>query len=809
MPKPRLLNNADLLEKELSKSSTATLDLKQGVNIYPIENSTIGTLNGMSGSTLVNMLGRVGGMEAFPSLSSGSARVELDSVNKVQGKSALRVTTLLNYTGNGVAFLTARGLTPNAYYIFLLEVNNVTANVALASFDDVPAGNVMTKNKYTTLWAKNRVLSTTASIMMAVNGATENYACFDNLRIYEVSESEYTALDTMTDEQVTAKYPYVDSVQPVRNPYAIRYGENLLPPFYEWGDAVVTGTPIIEGPYRFKMVKASDTVGFSTLAVKVNAAPLTDYTLSIPVEVSNIGGNTAQGVYWNAAAYGADGSVLQDFTLGPFVTDNGIHIMGRTFKTPANTKYVRLVIGMNSPTTGTAVFRDSSLCLGTTAKPFKPREDSMLALQTDLYADPLTGKNADEVFEKDGEYSKLAKWRSELVSGKYTYSSLVLGSGTGWKQVYATDWNRPIPTTNTAFLTKYNGAILTRLESDKTASDQFGIHNTDGYLYITVSNTDSGWGDSYWPTAEEIKAYFMGYKMGYLNGSVFATPYSGTGTKVWRAISGDSGTGSATLPTTQATNMTPYQLLYQLATPVVEPITSEGQLTFFEGDNQIEVGTGIVLRENTRPQISDYGTYINSAFPGFEKTKLKYPTRKILTLFKNGKFDPSWVRNTLDAHGLERAVLSDYDPSAAYSVTYLMWDNCPDANMQIKYPTSLKNSLNAVVEVVGEMKTEIDMLQSDSKYNVKGKGQRIETILYVMPYAVNPKMNSFTDAIFFQQAFSSPPLVFATFDSQINYEGISISVQTVTSTSVVLSVKNLSDWDMPMPGFKIHVLAVG
>ena len=35
----------------------------------------------------------------------------------------------------------------------------------------------------------------------------------------------------MTPEQVAAKYPYVDSVQPARNPYAIRYGENLLPPF--------------------------------------------------------------------------------------------------------------------------------------------------------------------------------------------------------------------------------------------------------------------------------------------------------------------------------------------------------------------------------------------------------------------------------------------------------------------------------------------------------------------------------------------------------------------------------------------------
>ncbi|MBE0344231.1 hypothetical protein E4V51_30945, partial [Paenibacillus sp. 28ISP30-2] len=59
------------------------------------------------------------------------------------------------------------------------------------------------------------------------------------------------------------------------------------------------------------------------------------------------------------------------------------------------------------------------------------------------------------------------------------------------------------------------------------------------------------------------------------------------------------------LPTTGITSMTytrygiwmPYQLVYQLAMPTVEPIVSEGQLSFVEGDNQVEVGTGIVVSE--------------------------------------------------------------------------------------------------------------------------------------------------------------------------------------------------------------------
>lgn len=47
----------------------------------------------------------------------------------------------------------------------------------------------------------------------------------------------------------------------------------------------------------------------------------------------------------------------------------------------------------------------------------------MLALQTDLYADPLTGENADEVFEKDGKYFKLAKWKKIVLDGSLDWTS--------------------------------------------------------------------------------------------------------------------------------------------------------------------------------------------------------------------------------------------------------------------------------------------------------------------------------------------------------------------------------------------------
>lgn len=46
----------------------------------------------------------------------------------------------------------------------------------------------------------------------------------------------------MSPEQVAAEYPYVNSVMPVCNPYAIRYGENMLPSIYEAENSVTTGS---------------------------------------------------------------------------------------------------------------------------------------------------------------------------------------------------------------------------------------------------------------------------------------------------------------------------------------------------------------------------------------------------------------------------------------------------------------------------------------------------------------------------------------------------------------------------------------
>ncbi|MGV2806415.1 hypothetical protein GNF85_23000, partial [Clostridium perfringens] len=78
-------------------------------------------------------------------------------------------------------------------------------------------------------------------------------------------------------------YPYVDSVTPVRNPYVIRYGENLLPPFYEWNnvsDSTRTKV-VIDKPYRSLMTV--DKINDQSLKYSFNVIRNQGYTYTANV----------------------------------------------------------------------------------------------------------------------------------------------------------------------------------------------------------------------------------------------------------------------------------------------------------------------------------------------------------------------------------------------------------------------------------------------------------------------------------------------------------------------------------------------
>ncbi|MEC0204228.1 hypothetical protein P4H39_16490 [Paenibacillus lautus] len=696
------------LEKRLDTEERREVVLQPGLQIVNAERSAPFKLSGIKGRTLVNLLGRDGDFETIiPTVLNASTISALDNTSMYSGSNSIKVTATGSETVEHYADMTAGyKAKQGSYYVLIgmLKVNKGAAQIKIYNNKPqlspeffISESNIVSQTGTFSLvrTAFNPIvdcdviprlylLKDPSTSLYVQNGESANFDC---IRIFEVSKQEYDSLGSLTYEQIAAKYPYVDSVQPVRNPYAIRYGENLLPPFYEASFAgSLAGSPYILSPYEGRVNASGVNVGFQYW---IPCVPNTEYTFAVE----------------------NDGVIaLQDMDKDKVLINNNggfLNAQRASIITANNAAYLHILMSSGPKGAGNYTFKNPMLTLGLQAKPFKPRENSMLALQTDLCADPVTGVNADEVFEREGQYFKLAKWKA-VVLGEDLPIELAMNIASGYKQVSFSITNDVI---DSCIGVKYDGKSIP-FKFPFGGPDQ--INNSNGSLRITVANTDSGWGDNYTPTVDEIKAYFMGWRMRNWNDLL---PYTGTGEKAWGSVaSGAAAHWTATLPTTKAIDYsTPYQLVYRLATPTCEPIVSEGMLTFNEGDNHIEVGTGIVIRESANPTYysANGNYYINNI--GVSGSLLKNKVSSVLRVYRNGQVDNSVkIENDANAYGTQhvRFLPSDFAPSEDYSVTYLMLEKMPVVLFSGSYAANEKAIFQELIDSVQQNVTAVSMLMN-------------------------------------------------------------------------------------------------
>ncbi|MCM3748022.1 hypothetical protein M3223_11730 [Paenibacillus pasadenensis] len=336
----------------------------------------------------------------------------------------------------------------------------------------------------------------------------------------------------------------------------------------------------------------------------------------------------------------------------------------------------------------------------------------------------LDGSVYDELYTDNAGQARVKRQFNSLdLTGELAWVQSV--SGTGYKGVTTSITG---PVNDAAVVAKFDGKILARFLSGTSFSlaDQqvlSGVYNSVVYntISLSVANADSGWGDNYTPTADEIKAYFNGWVMYEGAGGTYA-PYNGTGTKWWgyRLITWTTSNRSAlsggtnTLPTTTAwfnNAFTPYHLQYQLATPTDEPICSEGAIMLTEGINTLEVGYGAVVRERVIVSDGSGLPRINYDFA----SKLQFRTNKDVDIYRNGKPDKLWRKyyNSTIGYGLFVADLDAvlWDNSAVYEVTYLALDTyligIPPAEVSAEYATNQRSVTDeltkAATYLVGRM----------------------------------------------------------------------------------------------------------
>ncbi|OCT10990.1 hypothetical protein A8709_04615 [Paenibacillus pectinilyticus] len=686
------------------------VNLVNGLQVVNVPQSSPFNLQNIKGRTLVNLLGRDGNFEDISRWGAFQGTIALDTANKIYGANCVKAT--IGVGQSYVAVLQDLSLKIGSNYIAVAEVRNgnssMGVNVAVVGKGTAPPN--LTINS-TLSYVKFVATVVSQRVQVMVNGVAGQYGYADGFRVYELSTAEYTALASMTDAQIAAKYPYVDDVKHVNAPYVIKYGENLAPTFGEWSNAIAEAFPT---PYSAKII--SSTTANQQAAATVNAVVGTAYTYAVSHN-GYIGMDFRDNV----------GNVL--LTSG-FVTSQSI-----TLTAPSGTATVSIYIASNG-VIGTFTFSNPMLNLGVTAKPFKPRNDNMLAFPNVQLTSSVDGSMYDTLFKRNGKYFVEKRFRDMVLDGSQTW--IFDADLTGCKSVRS-----PITgqTPHTQRVTKFDGKPLTFSAGGSTVPDWtvFDLAN----LYITIADLDSGWGEAYTPTAQEIQAYFYGWRM--YDGGGSGLPYNNSGTKTWNTIAG-WGTptySTFTLPTSIAPvgngNWKPYKLAYQLATPVFEEILVEGSMSLHEGLNQIEVGQGAVIREKAYPwYLAGSNEYLINNTAG-TPSLLRNRARNMMMVYKNGKIDNKWyVLSTGLPYGTSQAGIKaeNFDPTAVYEASYIALDQYILSAPVQAVTAEAASNLKTVVDVLAANQADQDARISATEilarqiYNVPQKTSAV-LVLYV------------------------------------------------------------------------------
>jgi hypothetical protein len=656
----------------------------------------------IEGKTLVNHPGKEGG---FHKQGKWDGNLTIDTANYKFGTSSGKIDNSAGTSGK--TSTNTQKMHVIGKYILVgiwMKANsgNPTVNFHLQERDS--AGNFVKNNSkqvgLTSSWQfyylKVDLTSSTSDhcyLALSVNsyGTSDAIVIFDGFSAYDIPKSDYDKIGvSLTDQQVADMFPYVDSVQHNQNPIVTVEGENLIPPFYEW--TLHANAKALE-PYKLEL---NATANHQITSYVAKCIPNQTYTIkfqgngAIYVHTIDSAGNTI------STKVGAGGTTSQG--TYSFTTENNAHTFRIEFTSGA--------LG-----SGLFTFEQPMLNLGSTAKPFVPRNPSHLYASVKL--GELSGKK-DILFKENGEWKVRKEVEKDVVldgSKAWSYHS----DSTGYKMAKIT--LSPVAIKDSQIALKYDGSILKRVNAGvaNTAGDQVTTSSTGDILYISIADTDTGWSDAWTGTeltADWIKAYFNGWK--YTGDGTTHSWQSLTGTEVANSIEEtkvkpSGGGGFEPVPD-------PYMLSYVLATPQNVVVTDkvEGDLSI-SGLAQASVDGGVIVREKANPILSSGKYHIN--LNSLSATKLKNKAGKIVYVFKNGIADKKWVilENRTDAFGTTRAEIleADYDSTSEYSCSYVVLDKYKltvnPLSVPIWYNGNLAGAVANTVARQSDMATQISV----------------------------------------------------------------------------------------------------
>lgn len=747
--------NIEALASDVSSASILSTQLKHGPNMVSVIGATPLNVT-VQGRTLVNLLGRDGNCESLaPFTTGGGSAVTLSSTYKKSGTNSIKFTSAgtsghiykdftypldasKQYVLAGWVYI--ESFTDGAFTFSLRDIGTSTARYTAAI-------NTATSGSWQFVYVKiptaNTLVGNGFRLMFGPSTSGTNVIYFDDIRLYELPTSDYNAVGTTYTTSTTPGIddfiPYVDSVMHLSGVSLTKVGKNLLPPFTDSGWSIHTAVVVTE-PYKLTLnATATPQVSYYDL----NHVSGATYTLS-----HASGSGSAIGVSYidsSGAAMAGQGSP----SSGWYMNAPG----SRTFTPPAGCAKVR--INLYSLTTGTFNFADLQVEIGSVATGFEPANSDYLYVPT-----TLAGSNGvyDTFDSRTGRVMR--RLRQLDLDGSLSWAFDT--DYTGYKRVRSGVLS-PAPVVYKSLATKYDGKILANIDSlPFTGPDQIRI-DLDSRAYITIADADSGWGESYTPTADEIGAYFRSK---------------------------------------------PYKLTYPLSKPIEEPVAVEGSISLHTGGNLIEVGEGVIVRERVTPQnwAASNKWFINALNPA---AYTKYRNSKHLAVYRDSLLDSAWtafVDTNNGLYGLE-IPSSRYDPAAEYSVTYIALDkyaltaNVTDVTAQ--YSGNIGTTVSKLVQDQADLATEVSVhnwvLTEDGAYieNLRrdvGDASQLQTTAKVLTPAVNEVRSGLNDHASVAATTSAAGHV------RLNTATNSTSTTQAATPSAVKAAYDLASGALPMSG---------
>lgn len=551
------------VHKEQLAANKKTETITHGMHILNTLKDIASSINvEFYGQTLVNLLGKKGDCESTSpfTLTTGGS-ISLDTSNKIQGNSSVKISGTTSFKGIPITLSVGKQYLAIAYIktsggeitYGQLQIRNGTTNNSKAS-------NVIKSPNFTLAYVKFTAEITDTSVGFVLNAENvDSFILVDAIRIYEISTDTYNKIGvSLLDADVEKMFPYVNGVAHVKNPVLLAEGSNLLPPFSEW---TLHANATVKSPYELELV--SNTVSSKVSSVIINAVESSNYVLSL----------TTNGKSYVRFLDGANNYI------GTTKYGNNQIL----FTTPIGAK--KIEVSVYCDVTGTFTFSQPMLNVGTTIRPFVPRNTSFLYCH-DVTLAGIEGNKKDILYKNfdKGRWEKTKWWETDVVlDGSFTVGNRTQASTTGYKGVFVADvLTQVLDSTDATVINHKSESLKVAPKYTEPLNGSFRIGAGNKYVYASIPNTDSGWTEAMTPTADLIKSYFNGYR------------YTGDGTThSWVSLVDGSVPPTNTLAyvsTTMATGFTPYKLTYQLASPVVEEVKVEGDLVV-NSATQITIGS--------------------------------------------------------------------------------------------------------------------------------------------------------------------------------------------------------------------------